>query len=170
MLVKKQSFLACELVVVVVLDNIRSTFNVGSIFRTADASGVFKIFLCGLTPCPPNSKISKVALGAENYISWEKIKITWQLLKRLKKEGYFLIALEQNREAKDIFSLKATNFKKAEKIALILGSETKGISPKILKRTNLKVFIPMFGEKESLNVSVAFGVAIYQLRRILYNK
>lgn len=153
---------------VVVLDNIRSTYNVGAIFRTADAGGVSKIYLCGITPTPDkNEKIKKVALGAENYVSWEKVYQTWRLIKKLKKEGYFLIALEQSPKAKNIFKIK--NLKR-KKIALILGKETKGLSQTILKKADLILEIPMYGKKESLNVSVAFGIAIYYLRNLLYNK
>jgi len=151
---------------VVVLDNIRSTYNVGAIFRTADAAGVSKIYLCGITPSPPNPKISKVALGAEKFLSWEKIKNTWRLLEQLKNEGYFLISLEQGENSRDIFQIKKVQSKK---IGLVLGSEIKGLSPKILKRTNWQLEIPMSGQKESLNVAVAFGIAVYQMRNILYN-
>ena len=152
----------------VVLDNIRSTYNVGAIFRTADASGVSKIYLCGITPTPSkNIKIKKVALGAEDYVSWEKVSQTWRLLNRLKKEGYFLIALEQNKKAKNIFKTKKIN---KQKLALILGTEVKGLSSKILKYIDLILEIPMYGQKESLNVSVAFGIAVYTLRHFWYNK
>jgi len=152
----------------VVLDNIRSTYNVGAIFRTADASGVSKIYLCGITPTPSkNIKIKKVALGAEDYVSWEKVSQTWRLLNRLKKEGYFLIALEQNKKAKNIFKTKKIN---KQKLALILGAEVKGLSSKILKYIDLILEIPMYGQKESLNVSVAFGIAVYTLRHFWYNK
>lgn len=152
---------------VVILDNLRSTYNVGAIFRTADATGVFKIYLCGITPSPVNNeKIKKVALGAENYVLWEKVGQTWRLINKLKKEGYFLIALEQHPKAKNIFKLKKL---KKEKVALILGKETKGLSNKILKKVDLILEIPMYGKKESLNVSVAFGVAVYTLRNLMYN-
>ena len=152
----------------VVLDNIRSTYNVGAIFRTADAIGVKKIYLCGITPTPSkNIKIKKVALGAEDYVSWEKVSQTWRLLNRLKKEGYFLIALEQNKKAKNIFKTKKIN---KQKLALILGTEVKGLSSKILKYIDLILEIPMYGQKESLNVSVAFGIAVYTLRHFWYNK
>lgn len=147
--------------IIVVLDNIRSAYNVGAIFRSADAAGVNKIYLCGITPTPPNLKISKVALGAENYITWEKTKTTWRLLGKLKKEGYFIVALEQGKKAKDIFKNKFN--KKQDKIVLLLGPEVKGLSNKILKRTDGLLEIPMFGKKESLNVAVAFGIAIYQI-------
>lgn len=152
---------------VVVLDNIRSTYNVGAIFRTADAAGVLKIYLCGITPAPPNPKISKVALRAEKFVAFEKIAKTWRLLEQLKKDKYFLISLEQSRKSKkanDIFQLRSI---RAKKIALILGTEVKGLSPKILKRADLQIEIPMYGHKESLNVAVAFGIAIYQIRNLL---
>lgn len=151
---------------VVVLDNIRSTYNVGAIFRTSDAACVAKIYLCGITPTPPNHKIAKVALGAEKFLTWEKRKNTWFVLKQLKSEGYFIIGLEQGKKAKNLFQLKKIP---ASKIALVLGSETKGLSSKILKRVDWQVEIPMFGKKESLNVAVAFGIAVYQIRNILYN-
>lgn len=147
--------------IVVVLDNIRSAYNVGAIFRTADAAGVNKLYLCGITPTPLNLKISKVALGSENYIYWEKSKTTWRLLDKLKQEGYFIIALEQGKKAKNIFKTKFS--KKLNKIALLLGPEIKGLSQKILERANKQLQIPMYGKKESLNVSVAFGIAVYQI-------
>jgi tRNA G18 (ribose-2'-O)-methylase SpoU len=147
--------------IIVVLDNIRSTYNVGAIFRSADAAGVNKIYLCGITPIPPNPKISKVALGAEDYIVWEKTKTTWRLLEKLKKEGYFIIALEQGKKAKNIFKNKFN--KRQDKIVLLLGPEVNGLSNEILKRTDKLLEIPMFGKKESLNVAVAFGIAIYQI-------
>ncbi|MCX6796311.1 MAG: RNA methyltransferase [Candidatus Falkowbacteria bacterium] len=149
---------------VVILDNIRSTYNVGAIFRTADAAGVAKIYLCGITPSPPNPKINKVALGAEKFLPLEKIKNTWRLLKQLKDEGYFLIALEQGKKAKNIFQIKKV---RSKKLALILGPEVHGLSSKILKRADLQLEIPMYGKKESLNVAVAFGIAVYQIRNLL---
>lgn len=152
---------------IVILDNLRSTYNVGAIFRTADASGVSKIYLCGITPSPDrNEKIKKISLGAENYVLWEKVSQTWRLIQTLKKEGYFLIALEQNPKSKNLFKIKKI---KKKKIALILGKETKGLSQKILSKADLIVEIPMYGKKESLNVSVAFGIAVYYLRNLLYN-
>jgi len=149
---------------VVILDNIRSTYNVGAIFRTADAAGVSKIYLCGITPSPPNLKINKVALGAEKFLPWEKIKNTWRLLEQLKDEGYFLISLEQGENSRDIFQIKKIPSKK---LGLILGPEIKGLSSKILNRSDLQLEIPMHGQKESLNVAVAFGIAVYQMRNLL---
>ncbi|HPC31156.1 MAG TPA: TrmH family RNA methyltransferase [Candidatus Paceibacterota bacterium] len=152
--------------IVVILDNIRSTYNVGAIFRTADGAGVKKIYLCGITPTPENSKVKKVALGAENYIYWEKVTSVWRLIEKLKKEDYFLIALEQSKKAKNLFQLKKL---KKKKIALVVGNEVRGISKKILKRVDLILEIEMAGKKESLNVSVVFGIVIYYLRNLVYN-
>ncbi len=143
----------------IVLDNIRSRENVGSIFRTADAAGVSKIYLCGITPIPPHEKISKTALGAETWVPWEYCKETWRLLAKLKKEGINIVALEQTKESVNLFKFK-TKFL----AALVLGNEVKGLSPKILKYCDKKISIPMYGKKESLNVSVAAGVALYNLR------
>ncbi len=147
--------------VVLVLDNIRSRFNVGSIFRTADGAGVSKIYLCGITPVPPHPKISKVALGAENYLCWEKRAFTWRLLEELKKNNYYLIALEQGAGAKNIFSFQPPF--PVSKVALVVGSETRGLSEAILKRTDIQLEIPMRGRKKSLNVAVALGIAVYYL-------
>lgn len=152
---------------VVVLDNIRSVFNVGSIFRTADALGVEKIFLGGITPTPLHPKMSKVSLGAENYVLWEKRPETWRILSKLKNNNYFLIALESGKQSKNIFDFQiAFQGKRAsKKIALVLGNEVKGLSQAILRRCDVVLEIPMFGKKESLNVAVAFGVAGYLLRQ-----
>lgn len=147
-----------------VLDNIRSRENVGSIFRTADSAGVSKIYLCGITPIPPHSKIAKTSLGAENYVVWEYYKQTWKCLIQIKNQSISrqtkikIIGLEQVKDAKDIFK-----FKPDFSMALVVGNEVKGISPKILKYCDSKIFIPMYGKKESLNVSVATGIALYEL-------
>lgn len=167
--------------VIVVLDNIRSRENVGSIFRTSDAVGVKKIYLCGITPIPKldnyklrisdsefNSqsvirnrvidKISKTALGAEKWVPWEYHKQTWRLVEQLKEEGYQIVALEKTHNAEDIFG-----FKSKFKVALIVGNEVNGLSPETLKRSHKIVTIPQYGKKESLNVAVAFGVAVYSV-------
>lgn len=158
-----------------VLDNIRSRENVGSIFRTADAAGVSKIYLCGITPRPSQyqvssikyqgetDKIAKTALGAEKWVPWEYHKQTLRLLKKLRDEGLELIALEQTKDSTNIFKLKSLG---SRPTALVLGNEVKGLSPEILKYCDKKISIPMYGRKESLNVSVAAGIAVYQLKRI----
>ena len=142
----------------VICDNIRSLENIGSIFRTADALGVSKIFLCGISGRPPHHKISKTALGAENTISWEYYGQTGRLIDKLKKDKINIIALEQFKNA-----VAYTKFKSQFPLALIVGNEVKGISKKILKKADKIIFLPMRGKKDSLNVSVAFGVAGYYI-------
>ncbi|HVZ11147.1 MAG TPA: TrmH family RNA methyltransferase [Candidatus Paceibacterota bacterium] len=146
-----------------VLDNIRSRENVGSIFRTADAAGVGKLYLCGITPRPPHEKISKTALGAEKTVSWEYHTQAWRLVERLRaKENAYIVALEKTSNSENIFALKLPSDRP---IVLVVGNEVEGLAPRILARADTVVAIPMRGEKESLNVAVAFGVAVYQLIR-----
>jgi len=149
----------------VVLDGIRSLLNVGSVFRTAEVLGFKKVFLCGITPAPISGRqkreIHKTALGAEEYIEWKKFGRTWRLLKILKKEGFYIIGLELTRRA---ISLNKFRLPKKQKIALVIGHEKKGISSKILKKCHKIIEIPMVGRKESLNVSVAFGIAAFWLQ------
>ena len=147
-----------------ILHNVRSSYNVGSIFRTADGAGIAKIFLCGYSPVPDmERKISKTALGAEKYVPWEKHKQTWRLLERLRGEGIKIIALEQTEKSKNIFEYSPPK----RPFAVLAGHERKGLSKKILKYVDEAVEIPMFGKKESLNVSVAVGITVYELRRKL---
>lgn len=144
----------------VICDNIRSLENIGSIFRTADALGVDKIFLCGISGTPPNHKISKTALGAEKTIPFEYYSQTWRLIKKLKKEKVNIISLEQDKK-----SILYTKFKSIFPLVLVIGNEVKGISKKILKKSDKIIYLPMQGQKESLNVSVAFGVAGYHINK-----
>jgi tRNA G18 (ribose-2'-O)-methylase SpoU len=144
---------------VVLLHNVRSRFNVGSIFRTADGAGVNKIYLCGITPAPPHPQIEKVSLGAEKNVPFEKIRSIIPLIKKLRAEGFQIVALEQNKK-----SVPYSKFVPHKKTALILGTEVSGLPSKILKLSDKIIEIPMLGKKESLNVSVAFGVAVYQIR------
>lgn len=149
---------------IIVLHNVRSLHNVGSIFRTADAAGVSKIYLCGITPAPVDrlgnyrQELAKVALGAEKTVPWEKCASTTYLVNKLKMEGYFIYAVEQDMKSTPLHQAKSK-----EKMALIVGSEVKGLPPSILKRANVIVEIPMYGRKESLNVAVAFGIVVYSL-------
>jgi tRNA G18 (ribose-2'-O)-methylase SpoU len=151
---------------VLLLDNIRSTFNVGSIFRTADCLGIDKIYLCGITPTPidrfgrERRDIAKVSLGAEKSIGWEAISDTLILVKNLKKQGYKIIAIEQSTDSADYRKIK---IKKNEKVALLVGNEVEGISQSILKYADVIAEIPLCGKKESLNVLVAFAVAAFQM-------
>jgi len=143
-----------------VCDNIRSLENIGSIFRTADALAISKIFLCGICGKPPHPKISKTALGAEETVPWEYFRYTGLLIKRLKKEGIRVVGLEQTKRA-----ILYTKFKPSFPLALIIGNEVEGISPRLLKKCDDIIFLPMLGRKESLNVTVAFGVAGYYLNQ-----
>ncbi len=157
---------------VAILYNIRSLHNVGSIFRTSDAAGVERLYLCGYTPAPvdkhnrPESRLVKTALGAEKYIKWEKvpgrIAGTVKLINRLKKEGYKVLAVEQSGTAVPFHKVKYKK-KEFDKLALVMGNEVKGLPPSVLKAVDMIVEIPMFGKKESLNVSVAYGIAVYEI-------
>jgi tRNA G18 (ribose-2'-O)-methylase SpoU len=144
--------------VILILHNVRSRFNVGAIFRTADAAGVKKIYLCGITPAPPHPKIDKVALGAEKTVLFEKIKQTLPLLKKLKADGLRLIALEQSKSSKPYFK-----FKKRFPFALVVGAEVKGLPSIILKKCDKVIDIPMHGQKESLNVAIALGIVLFDI-------
>ena len=143
-----------------ILDNVRSRENVGSMFRTADAAGIAKLYLCGITPVPPHPKISKTALGAENTVPWEYHRHTWRLIEKLKKDRIFIVALEQHKRAKSLFILKLRY-----PAAFIVGNEVQGVSPAVLKRAGTVACIPMAGKKESLNVAVAFGIAAFRMQR-----
>ena len=142
----------------VICDNIRSLENIGSIFRTSDALGVKKIYLCGISGKPPNHKISKTALGAEEKVPFEYCKQTGRLIDKLKIDKVQIVALEQDKKA-----IEYTKFKPQFPLALLVGNEVKGVSKKILQKSDKIIFLPMSGQKESLNVSVAFGVAGYNI-------
>jgi len=143
----------------VICDNIRSLENIGSVFRTADALGVDKIFLGGICGKPPHHKISKTALGAEKNISWEHHWQIWRVVDKLKKEKVNIIALEQTKN-----SIPYTQFRPEFPLALIIGNEIKGIFPGLIKRADKIIHLPMQGKKESLNVSVAFGAIGYYVQ------
>jgi len=144
-----------------ILHNIRSAYNVGAIFRTADAVGIEKIYLTGYTPNPEKdkAKIEKTALGAEKYVAWESYKNIGYLIKKLKKEGFQIIALEQSKK-----SIPYYRFKSKSPFVLIVGNEVRGLNKKILEKCDYILEIPMFGKKESLNVAVAFGIVAYYLK------
>ena len=150
--------------IVVIAHNIRSTHNVGSIFRTADAMGVSHVYLSGYTPTPtdrfgrPQKDIAKTALGAETYIPWERAEVA-SVVSQLQKRGFTLAALEQSSA-----SVPLNTYKAPQKLALILGNEVRGVSKQLQEKCDVVLEIPMFGEKESLNVSVAAGIALFMLR------
>lgn len=145
--------------IVVVMDNVRSMHNVGSVFRTCDAFRISTLFLCGITPTPPQREIHKTALGAEESVTWEYYKESAELVRKLKAENYCIISLEQTEN-----SVLLPNFSlPTNPIALILGHEVEGVAQEIIQISDICLEIPQFGTKHSLNVSVAAGVALYQL-------
>ena len=150
--------------IIIVLDNIRSVLNTGAIFRTSDAAGVVKIYLCGCTPTPIDrfnrvrQDFAKTALGAEKSVAWEYKERTTEALKDLKKKGFKIVAIEQSSKSQDYKKIKIKN-----KTAIVLGNEVLGVSPAVLKQADIIAEIPMLGEKESLNVSVAFGIVLFRL-------
>ena len=135
-----------------VLVSLRSLYNVGSIFRTADALGVEKIYLTGFTGTPKQSKVAKTALGAEKEVPWEKKKTTSVVIRQLQEEGYEIIGVE-----KTTASLDYRQWRPGVKTALLFGNEERGLSPRIIKNCDKIVHLPMLGVKESLNVSVSCG-------------
>jgi len=152
---------------VILLDNIRSAHNVGSIFRTCEGADVNKVILCGLTPTPQNnSSVTKASLGAETRLTWEWAANSLQATKELKAQGFKVVVLECLPEALNLFEVKPETLS-GDKLLVLLGSEPAGIDPGLLDLADLCIYIPMAGEKSSLNVSVAFGIAVYELRNIL---
>lgn len=143
---------------VILLPDIRSAHNVGAMFRTADGAGVDKLYLAGYTPCPPHPRLDKVALGAETWMNWEYVKQPGRLLKKLKAEGYKIVALEQTKKSVNIYKWKP-DFP----LVLIVGNEITGVTKNLLKYCDVDVELPMNGKKNSLNVSVAAGIAMYYI-------
>ncbi|KKP41044.1 MAG: tRNA/rRNA methyltransferase (spou) [Candidatus Peregrinibacteria bacterium GW2011_GWC2_33_13] len=145
--------------IVAILENIRSLHNVGAIFRTADASNIERIYLCGYTGIPPRKEITKTALGAEEYVEWVHDPDIISVISTLQKGGYEIIALEKTADSRNILDIK----KYKSPIAIIVGNEIEGISEAVLNISDKVLHIPMLGKKESLNVSTAFGIGVYQI-------
>lgn len=143
--------------IIVLLDNIRSLYNVGSIFRTCDAANVEKLILTGYTPHPPRKEISKTALGAEESVPWEYFKSPVEAVATLKNAGVTICAVEQTDESVPYASLTDQHFP----ICLIVGNEISGVSDELIALADMAIEIPMHGVKHSLNVAVAAGIAIY---------
>lgn len=147
---------------VVVLDSIRSMNNVGSVFRTCDAFKVEKLYLCGITACPPNRDISKTALGATESVIWEYAEDVVALTMRLKSEGYRVFVVEQVDES---VMLQNVDFQQHEKVAVILGNEVFGVDDRLLPVCDGAIEIPQFGIKHSLNVTIAAGIVIWEIAK-----
>lgn len=150
---------------VVLLDNVRSLHNVGSVFRTADAFLVESVYLCGITCTPPHAEIHKTALGAENTVDWKHYEDTLLAVADLKSEGYTVLAIEQ---AKGSTMLTNLQLDKTKKYAVILGNEVKGVQQSVVDVCDGCIEIPQFGTKHSLNVSVTGGIIIWELFKQLY--
>ena len=148
-----------KLPVIVVLDNIRSQHNIGSIFRTADAFRVSGLYLCGITATPPNREINKSALGATESVKWRYFAETKTAIEHLKSEGHTIIAVEQA-----VGSIELENFtpEHTNKIALVFGNEVSGVSDEVMESVDSCVEIPQFGTKHSFNVSVTAAIVLYQ--------
>lgn len=144
----------------VLLDNIRSAWNVGSVFRSADGFGFKHIYLCGITPTPDNEAVTKTSLGAEDTVSWSGHKDAVKLVWGLKKEGWNIYALEEDDRAREI---QTSRFGRQNSV-LILGSEVTGVDPELLGLCDEIFYIPMRGQKRSLNVAIAFSVAANVLK------
>lgn len=149
---------------VVVVDDVRSMYNVGSVFRTADSFRLEKIMLCGITACPPDAEIHKTALGAENSMDWEHCESALSAVERLKGEGYEVYALEQVEH-----SVMLQNFSpvSGRKYAIVIGNEVKGVAQSVVDACDGAIEIPQFGTKHSLNVSVSAGIAIWHIAAAL---
>jgi tRNA G18 (ribose-2'-O)-methylase SpoU len=149
----------------VVLNDIRSLYNVGSIFRTADGAGVEKLWICGITGHPPDSQISKTALGAEIEVPWEYRRDAREVLRELKSQGYSIVFLEQLAE-----SIPYQDYGPSGPVCLVIGNEVSGVSEELLSLCDETLEIEMAGAKNSLNVSVAFGVVAYHFRKVLKSR
>lgn len=149
--------------IVVVLDNVRSLNNIGSVFRTSDAFNVEAIYLCGITACPPHRDIQKTALGATESVKWKYFKTTEQAVIELRKNAHKIYSIEQAED-----SIYLNNFKplKVEKTALIFGHEVKGVQQSVVDISDHCIEIPQFGTKHSFNISVSVGIVLWEV----YNK
>ncbi|MCQ2226947.1 MAG: RNA methyltransferase [Bacteroidales bacterium] len=148
--------------IVVVLDNIRSLNNVGSIFRTCDAMLIEKIVLCGITACPPSIEIHKTALGAEDSVDWEYAEDTMAAIDKLRGEGYVVCSIEQ---AKGSVALQELKVDAGKRYAIVMGNEVKGVQQEVVDGSDMCIEIPQFGTKHSFNVSVTTGIVLWEMFR-----
>lgn len=149
-----------KLPVTVVLDNVRSEMNVGSVFRTADAFLIERIVLCGITPQPPKPEIHKTALGAEDSVAWQYFPDTVQAVECLKQEGYTIVAIEQVHDSVSLQELDASSL---GRVAIVLGNEVKGVGQEVVDASDLCVELPQHGTKHSLNISCCAAIVMWQV-------
>ena len=146
--------------VVVILDNIRSMYNIGSVFRTADAFLIEKIYLCGITATPPHKEIRKTALGATESVEWEYVKEISELIQDLKKQNYQVLSIEQTEGSKDLSEIELNS---NDKFAVIFGNEVEGVQQEVINQSDRSIEIPQGGTKHSLNVSVCAGIILWEM-------
>ena len=146
--------------VIVLLDNVRSLHNVGSVFRTCDAMAVEKLYLCGITAKPPHREIQKTAIGATESMNWEYIEDAINIIHRYKKEGYTIISVEQTSNS---IALGNYNWKN-EKVLLVFGNEVDGVQQKIIDLSDFSLEIPQWGTKHSFNITVSTGIVLWDLK------
>ncbi len=146
--------------VVIVLDNVRSLNNIGSVFRTSDAFLIDRILLCGITATPPHKDIHKTALGATDSVDWNYFPETEDAILSLKKEGFIIVAVEQTEEST---GLDAFRFNRDKKYAFVFGHEIRGVQQEIVDLSDLSLDIPQFGTKHSLNISVCVGMVLWEV-------
>jgi len=151
-----------KLPVVALLNNIRSSYNVGSIFRTSDGAMTEKIYLCGFTPAPPRKEVLKTALGATESVAWEYVEDAKEVVWNYKEKGYKVLALELTENSRTYYTLEKDVFP----CVLIIGNEITGVNQDLLDLCDDAIEIPQFGIKQSLNVAVAYGVSLFELRRV----
>lgn len=149
---------------IVVLDDVRSMYNVGSVFRTSDAFRVEAIYLCGITACPPHAEIHKTALGAEDTVEWKHFDNTMEAVKKLKEDGYYIYSIEQ---CEGSTMLQTLQIEPQKKYAVILGNEVKGVKQEVVDNSDSCLEIPQFGTKHSLNVSTTAGMVIWEFAKQL---
>jgi 23S rRNA (guanosine2251-2'-O)-methyltransferase len=149
-----------KLPIAVILDNVRSGNNVGSVFRTADALRIERIFLCGITATPPNKEIHKTAIGAEKSVEWKYFKNTEEAVSLLKEEGYQIAGVEQVENSTLLPDFKASP---GDKIALVFGNEVKGVQQQIIDICDENIEIPQYGTKHSFNISVSAGIVLWDI-------
>lgn len=158
---------AAKLPLVVVLDNIRSCNNIGSVFRTSDALLIEKVYLCGITATPPNAEIHKTALDAEKSVEWEYFEKTEDAVTELQNKGFKVYAIEQ---VENSISLPDYLPADGEKVAVVFGNEVKGVQQKVVNICNGSIEIPQFGTKHSFNVSVSTGIVLWEIFRKIQNQ
>ena len=154
-----------KLPLVVVLDDVRSLYNVGSVFRSCDAFRVEAVYLCGITATPPHVEIHKTALGAEDSVDWEYFKTTEEAIAKLKQKGYFVYSIEQVEGSTKLQNLHSSSLSPG--YAVIFGNEVKGVKQEVVDMSDGCLEIPQFGTKHSLNVSVTAGIVVWEFAKLL---